>query len=245
MTWIWILLAVLAVLLTLLILSVIAGKASLRITLQKRLRVVLYVLGVPITLVSDKTKKQELKPCKNPRRALRRELKAAQKAEKQAAKKRENARLRALKKQKKKQSNAPSPNLFENISMITALVKKAYKLTRGKPEIHVRKMRLSVATEDAATTAYLYAGVLEAMTFLCQWIESKFTHIRRNEGAMQVTADFGAVKTTAEIDISFKIHFSHALSIAHGMRKAYRQEKKAAISKARARVAAKQERESA
>ncbi len=245
MTWLWILLAVIAVLLMLLTVSVCAGRASLRITFRERLRVVLYLHGVPITLVSDKTEKKKRKRCRNPRAVLKRELREARRAEKKAARKREKARRRAIQKRTKKQSGAPSPNLIENIGMITALVKAAYRLTRGRVEIRVHKMQIAVATDDAATTAYLYAGVLQATTFLCQTIESNYTHIERSKDAMQVTAAFGAQKTTAEIDISIKIIFSRALSVAHGMWRAYRREKKKALQKAKARIAARQMKESA
>ena len=248
MNALWITLASIAGFLLLIVLLLIFGCAKIRITYTSKPRVVASVLGIRFTLVSDKEKKQEaqkdLSRCRNPQRALQKELRCQRKLEKKALKKKQKAREKAARKaERKKQHKAlaattPSPNLVENLSMITSLIKKLYKVTRGRIGIHVKKMHLSVATGDAAQTAILYGAVVQASAYLLQWIETHFTHIRREAGDMQVRADYLNTKTHVEIDIICSIGLMRAIRIGLSMLSAYRSEKAVALKKAKKRIAA-------
>ncbi len=235
-----IVLAVIAGLIVIIAAALIFGHASIRIVCKKRLRVVLTVLGIPVTLLSDEDP-PEWKRCRNPDRILKKELKRAEQKNAQSLKKKKKSLLKKQKKRRAKSVGA-SPNLPENIAMVTALVKKAYRMTRGKISIRVRRLHIAVAAEEASTAAILYGSALQGIAYLCQWIETHFSHIQREDGDMRVYPDFTAQKPSVDIDIACKVSLRSALSIGLGMRKAIRQEKKRAINKAKIRVAKKQKR---
>ncbi len=235
MTWLWILLAILGGLLLLILLLLLFGKAGVRITCREQVRVVLTVLGISIPLISEK-KEPEPRICRDPKRVLRKEQKRARLAAKKAQKKDLRARQKAAQKKAAAKSDRPKPNLLDNLAMVTALVKELYRGTNGKLVLRVKRMHLYVSSSDAANTAFLYAAVLQTAVYLFEWIERKFTHIRRKDGAMQVIPDFVSGKMRADIDISVGIHFRHALPLALALLKAYKRERRIAVKKAMQRA---------
>ena len=249
MTALWIALAAILVLNILVALILLLGNAKIHITCIQKPKVIASVLGIRFTLVSDKEPKKaekDLSRCRNPERALKKELRRQRKEAKKAEKKRKKAAEKAaIKAQKKKQKKAlaatqPTPNLKENLTMITELVKKLYTVTRGKIKIHVKKMDISVATEDAAKTAILYGVILQSASYLLQWIDQHFTHIRREAGDMQIRANYLETKTRAEIDIICSIRLFRVLGIGLKMLSSYRKEKNIAMKKAKKRFEKKQ-----
>ena len=245
MITLWITLAAIAGLILLIVLLLCLGVAKIRITCIQKPKVVASVFGIRFTLVSDKEPKKaekDLSRCRNPERALKKELRRQRKeAEKALKKKQKAAEKAARKKEKKKEKKAlaatqPTPNIKENLETITALVKKLYTVTRGKIKIHVKKMDIAVATGDAAKTAMLYGVVVQGVSYLLQFMETHFTHIRREPGDMRVRADYLSAKTHAEIDIIFSIRLCRALGIGLKMLSAYRLEKRIAMKKARRRM---------
>ncbi len=236
MTWLWILLAILGGLLLLVLFLLLFGKASVHITCCEQVRVVLTILGIlSIPLISEK---KEPKPriCRDPKRVLRRERKKAKLAAKKTQKKNLRARQKAAQKKVAAKSNRPKPNLLDNIAMVTALIKELYRKTNGKIVLRVKRMHLYVSSSDAANTAFIYAAILQAAVYLFEWIERKFTHILRKDGAMQIIPDFVSGKMRADIDISVGIHFRHAIPLALALLKAYKRESRLALKKAMQRA---------
>ena len=219
------------------------GRAKIRIICREKVKVVASVLGIRFTLISDKDKKdrakKDLSRCHNPDRVLKKEMRRRRRLAKIARKKKRKAAKRAAQHKKKKQEKKAlqvSPNLAENLSMITALIKRLYAVTRGKLDIHIRKLQIRVGTDDAAKTAILYGAILQSAAYLLQWIDTHFAHIRRKAGDMSVEADYLSDKCHAEIDITCSLYLSQILSLAIKMLFAYRNEKARADQKAAARV---------
>ena len=240
--------------LLLILLLILFGSARIRIVCREKVRVVLYVCGIPITMVSDKPKKKdlpkELKDCNNPEAILRREKRRLQKAEKKAAKKEEKkkqkAALKAQKKKqrqkqhqegKKKQKDPSKPTLSENLSMIVALLKKLYQVTNGKFRLRVYRLHILVGTDDAAKTAILYGATVQSVSYILQWLQTHFIPIRRRPGAMTIDADFVSGKTSADIDLCCSIKFRRAIVMAVRMLMAFLKEKDAVDKKVKARLA--------
>ena len=240
--------------LLLILLVILFGSARIRIVCREKVRVVLYVCGIPITLVSDKPKKKdlpkELKDCKNPEEILKREKRRLQKAEKKAAKKEEKkkqkAALKAQKKKKhqkqhqegkKKQKDPSKPTLSENLSMIFALLKKLYQATNGKFRLRVRRLHILVGTDDAAKTAILYGATVQSVSYILQWLQTHFIPIRRSPGAMTIDADFVSGKTSADIDLFCSLKIRRAIVIAIRMLMAYLKEKESLDQKVKIRLA--------
>lgn len=225
----------------------ILGKAKVRIVCREKLRVVLYVLGVPITLVSDRKKEPKLKDLSRrlfPEAAMRRELRKKRRAAKRALAKRKKAdrkkQLRAQKKKAKaaalKQSNAPKPSVGDRIGMVTALLKRLYCVSRGRMQVRINRMQISVATDDAAKTAILYGVAVQGVSYLLSWADAHLVHLVRNEDAVAVTTDYLSEKTRLEIDIVCSIHLSAALGIAIRMLISYLSQSRKAKLNAAARA---------
>lgn len=236
MIGLWIALAVVA----LLVLVILFGTAKIRIVCREKLRIVASVCGIRFTLVSDKEPKKKeprnLSECRNPEAVLRRELKRQQKEARRAERKRLKAEKKAAKKAKKKALNAEqhaaTPNLKENLQMITALLKKLYSLTRGKIRIRVRRMHITVGAEDAAKTAILYGVAVQSASYILNLIEEKFNHIHRKDGEMSVEPDYLSGESHADIDIACSVKLHRIISIALGMLLSYNKEKNIAYRKA-------------
>ena len=244
MTALWITLSVIGGLILFIALLILLGSAKIRISCYQKPKIVASVLGIRFTLVSDKEPEgaqKDLSRCRNPRRALKKELKRQQKEAKKAEKKKQKAAIKAAQKaEKKKEKKAlaasqPTPNLKENLEMITNLLKKLYRVTRGKIGIRIKRMHISVGTDDAAKTAILYGVILQSAAYLLQWIETHFTHLRRDPGDMQIRPDYLSGKTHAQIDIICSIRLYRALGIGIKMLSAYTSEKKKALKKAKKR----------
>lgn len=226
----------------------ILGKAKIRILCREKLRVILYVLGIPITLFSNEQKeeaeKKDLSRCHNPERVLKRTLRRKKRDAKKALTKRRKAErkkaLRAAQKKAKKEqqqnSNAPKPNISENLGMITALLKRLYKVTHGKLHVRVQKLRVSIGTGDAAKTAILYGVVVQSASYLLAWIDSHFLHVERDDGALRIDPNYLEAKVRAEVDIVCSVHLSAALRIGVRMLLSYLSEKNKATKKAETRM---------
>ena len=246
MKLLWIALAVLAGLLLLVLLLLFFGSARIRIVFRTRLRVVLYICGVPITLLSDQDPPGNPTPaeCLDPYELLTRERrKSKRKARKEAKKAQRKARKAAKKAKKAPKPSAtpapkpPSPNLKENLEMIVVLLKKLYQVTNGKFRLHVKQLHLRVATDDAAKTAILYGVLVQILSELLQWLQEKFIPIRRSPHSIRLIPAFGDPVSSAEIDLICSLRLYRAIGIALPMLLTYQKEKQGAAQKAALRVA--------
>ena len=239
--------AVLGGLLALLLLIILFGTARVRITCRQKVRVVVSVLGIRFTVVSDEEPKPpELADCHDPYYLLRRERRKAIKAAKKAAKAKEKKSIKekgkaAHKAQKKKEKaerkaqGIPSPNLTENLQMILALLKQLYTVTKGKFHVRVHRMHISVGSDDAAKTAVLYGAIVQSASLILQWLQTYFIPIARKEGSMRIEPDFLSDKIRADIDLTCSLKLRRAIAIGVRMLIKFLSEKKKAEEKAKAR----------
>lgn len=242
MTVLYILLGILFGLLLLILLVFLLGTASIRIVCNDELRVRASVLGIRFPLYpkkGDDEEKKSLKQCKNPQRALRRELAQQKKVAEKRLRALQKAKGKAHKKKKlKAKKGQPNPNLRENLEMIRALLQKLYEYTHGAIRIKVKRMHISIGSDDAAQTAIRYGAILQLATYILEFIETKFNHIERREGAMEIKADYLSDSITSDIDIVCGMKLRHALKAFFGMYSAYKKERRLALKKAKARVKA-------
>jgi hypothetical protein len=241
MTVLYILLGILFGLLLLILLVFLLGSASVRIVCNSDLQVKASVLGIPFRLYPKKDEegkeKKSLKQCKNPQRVLRRELAAQKKIAEKRLRALQKAKEKAHKKKKlKAKKGQPNPNLRENLEMIRALLQNLYGYTHGKIKINVKRMHISVGSDDAAKTAIRYGVILQLATYILEFIETKFNHIERREGDMEIKADYLSDSITADIDIRCGMKLRNALKAILGMHTSYKKERRLALKKAKARV---------
>ena len=231
--WMIALIAVGGVLLILL-LVLFCGTAQLRISCRDSVRVRLRVLGLRFRLYPRNDGEDEPRGfCRFPNRALARELRRQKRAEKRARK--------ALKKKKKQAVGAglPKPNVKENLEMIRALVMEFYRVSRGKITVRTLRLKVVVATGDAAKTALIWGGVSASASMLLNWINDHYAYIDHEPGEVDIRPDFAGSESGADIDLVFSLGLWSALRIALTMRTRFAEEKARAHIKAVRRLTRK------
>ena len=237
----WILLAVLALLVSV----VLFGRVGIRITYRETLAVALSVCGIRYPLYPKKEPQQkpprDLSKCHDPDAVLRRELKKQEKALERAKQKRLEKKAKR-KRKKKTETKLPAnkvevtTNLREKLDMILAILKKLYDETNGRLKIHLRRMQITVGAEDAAKTAILYGVVLQGASYILNFIEEGFNPIDRRYGDVSVSPDYLSGKCKADIDIRVSVKLWRLARIVIVMLLSYQQEKDLAYQKAAIRI---------
>lgn len=229
--WLIALIAVGGVLL-LLLLILFCGVAQLRVRCRDEVKVTAGVLGLRFRLYPQK--EQDTSPrsfCRSPNRALAKELRRLKREAKRAEKKRKRKQAKAAQK-----ADLPKPNLRENLAMIHALSKEFYRVSKGKIHIRTLRMRIVVATDNAATTALVWGGVSASASMLLGWLDEHFAPIEHYPGEVDIRPDFAGGESGADIDLVFSLSLWRALRIALAMRTSYGEEKTKAQIKAIRRV---------
>ena len=256
----WIILAILAFLLVV----ILFGTVKVRILYRDRIKLKVGLWCFAFTVISDKPKKEKepapLKSCKNPEKVLKKELKrqekekarAAKKAEKKAKKKKIKAQKKLEKKRKRKLEKEREaetgikkvkPNVKENLEMILTLLKKLYAVTKGKFKIRLRRMYIAVGTGDAAKTAIQYGIIVQSASYLLNFLNEFLFPIKKHEGEVNVYPDYTASKTTVDVDITCSFKIRSLIAIGASMALTFLSARTRALKKAALREKRKAEKE--
>jgi len=144
-------------------------------------------------------------------------------SEKKAAKIRDSLRKKqqkkALAKKEKEQAKdtKEKKSISETISgvkMITDIVLAVIKKFFGHLQIKMTRIKMVVATEDAATTAIAYGAITQSLNILLPALESvkNFKKLKKTE--IDIRADFLANSPTFDVEISFAIRVWHLFDVA-------------------------------
>lgn len=213
------------------------GFVGARVSYEGGLTVRISVFGFCKTIFPRKSGEKALADIakSDPKKLLKKEEKRRKRAEKKAAR---LQKKQAKKKQpSKKAEPEPTPNPKENLDMILAVLKRAYALTKGKLRVEFHKLRVTVATGDAASTAILYGAAVQSFSYLLQWTQDHFNEIHRNDGEMTVEPDFLSQTSAFELDLRLRTRGFRAVGIGLGLLRAYRTEKRRARLRAKKRLA--------
>ena len=96
--------------------------------------------------------------------------------------------------------------------MILAIVKVFFGRFGHHLHIDLTRLRLTVATGDAAKTAILYGAVCQSLAYLLALLD-RITHLRAPSPDVDVTADFLGEKSSADVKIVLSLRLGGALSI--------------------------------
>ena len=159
-----------------------------------------------------------------------RKLKEKQ-AKKEAAKKKKKAEKKAakeLEKQEKIKAKAEgtvkkekkSPGeILDIVSLVANLLKQVIGKFFGHLRIKIARIRLKIATGDAATTAITYGAVTQAINVLFPIIDNIKTVKTPVNKDIDISADFCSDETEIDIELSFALrvcHLFHVLGAALG-----------------------------
>lgn len=181
-------------------LTLIAGIGFIRLRLlpqkEKRLKLKSY----RIDRYRKMLRKEELSEEKKNRK---KQKKQAKKSEKTAAEKTDETEV--------KEEKRDIPALIAKLTRVAGVFISRF----GKHlRIHLRKIKLTVATGDAAQTAILYGAVIGAVQNLYALLVSSGTLKTTPNSELMVETDFLSEKPRAEIDITFSFRLWQLFDMA-------------------------------
>ncbi len=205
----FIILSILLVLFLLLMLRV-----SATVEYREEIRVRVSLLGVALWRHPKKGKKIKLSDY-SPEKLAAQQRREQRKWERKLAKKKKRAEKKA-----KKSGTASTPSqppkkrgLIDTLGLIRSTV----AVLLGKSAKHVRiratRIRITVATDDAAKTAILFGAVNQAVAALIELLDQAGKWRRLRDSEISVNADFTAEKSTADISLTFSFRVWHLLNI--------------------------------
>lgn len=198
----------------LIILAVIAFIASLKATVvisyAEEVRLYVKVLIFKIGILPSKEKKFKHKM--SAKKAEKIKEKMRKKADKKRISSEEKKKKKAEKKETKEKKNISQ--ILSDIKLFASLGVLVIEKFFGHLKIKIARIKLIIATPDAATTALAYGGVTQALNILLPVLESVKNFENLNKADIQVTADFVSDTPVIDIKLAFSIRVWHVFDIA-------------------------------
>ncbi len=197
MTLLWILLGILVLLFLLSMLS-----AHVVLEYRESVSLTLSVLFLNFRLFPKKKKKIRLSDYS-----------------KKAIEKRKRREKRLAKKQKPKKQASKSENkaeekgIVERLGQIRDILIALLGKTFGHLSVSATRIRILVATGDAASTAILFGAVNGAVVFLMEALDHFGSLKNKPKDELEIRPDYLAEKTTVDIRFVFSLRVWHILDI--------------------------------
>ena len=140
---------------------------------------------------------------------------------KKAAKKREAAKEKQEKKDAKKAESAQKPKksiaeILDIISLVSKLAKEVIRRFFKHLRISVARLKVKVATPDAASTAIAYGAITQSVNLLIPVLEEVKNFRLPDASELSVEADFLSDSPDIDVQLSFSVRVWHVLDIAFG-----------------------------
>ncbi|MBO5938323.1 MAG: DUF2953 domain-containing protein [Clostridia bacterium] len=190
-------------------------KATITIAYADEVTLSVRVLCVKIKILPKKAKKGPRSMSKKKAEKLR------TKARKKAQKKREAALAKAEAKKQKKEAAKQKPKksmseILDIISMIRSIAAEVIRRFFKHLRIDVARVRVKVATGDAATTAVAYGAACTALNILLPVLSEVKNFSLPREEDFCVEPDFLGDTPTLDVKLSFSLRVWHLFSLAFG-----------------------------
>ena len=115
-------------------------------------------------------------------------------------------------KPKKEQTNDFS-NILSQMKELTDILKKLLVKLKKRLHITLKKLKITVGSDEAAKTAMIYGAVCVACDELLETMKRFLKFKIQGDNAVGVNADFTSEKTSADTDVEFSMSVISALSI--------------------------------
>ena len=187
------------------IVTVIAFLLSIKITLKirytEKLEAYIRILFIKIKLYPTEEKKKKYKHSMSKREAQK--IKDSLKKKPKKKKK---------KKEKPKSEEKDKPDAISIISIVVSFVKNFISLFAKAIRVKASRLKITVATEDAAKTALTYAAVTQSINVLFPLLDDLKTVKKLPHGKeLSVDVDFLSDKSTFDIDVELYVRIGKAL----------------------------------
>ena len=195
-------------------------KATITIAYSEELTLFVKVLFFKIKILPKKEKRGpfSMSAAKAARIRKKAEKKAAKK--KQAKKEKEYKKAQQKEQEKEKDKKSIS-DILDIISLIRKLVAEVIRRFFKHLRIDVARLKIKVATGDAASTAIAYGAVTQSVNLLLPVLEEVKNFKLPKMQELDIYADFTADTPTADIMLSFSLRVWHVFDVAFGALKAF------------------------
>ena len=181
-------------------------KVTLRVRYDEKLSVRLKILFVKIQLYPSKKKKKRYPHSMSKKKAQK--IKASLKKKPKKEKK---------KKKKEKVEKYEKDDLISILSIVISFVKNFIKLFAKTIRLKASRLKITVASEEAAQTALTYTAVTQSINVLFPLLDSLKTVKKLPRGKeLSVSADFLSEESTLDLDIELYVRVGGALKALCG-----------------------------
>lgn len=198
----------------LIILAIIAFiallKATVIISYNDEVELTVKVLFIKIQILPSKKKRGPRKMSDKKARKIREKMRA--KAEKKRLSKEAKEKEKAEKKKSgEKKSISETINTVKMFSSLgVAVIETFFKHLR----IRVARIKIKVATGDAATTAIAYGAITQSLNILLPLLESVKNFEKLNKTDIDISVDFLEESPTIDLKLGFSIRVWHVFDVA-------------------------------
>lgn len=192
-------------------------KATVTIAYCGEVELSVRVLFFKIKILPARKKKypQSMSAKKARRIKEKREKKAAKKlAKKKAKKEQKEEEKRAVASGKVKKERKTAGEILDIISLVAELIRAVIGKFFGHLRIKLARIRMKIATGDAAATAIAYGAVTQAINVLFPLIDQIKTVRTPKNRDIDISADFCSDESEIDIEISFALRVWHLFHVA-------------------------------
>lgn len=195
-------------------------KATITIAYTDEVTLSVRVLFLKIKILPKKEKK-------GPHSMSRRKAERIRaKARKKAQKKREAAKAKAEAKKQKKEAAKEKPKksmseILDTVSMVRGIAAEVIRRFFKHLRIDVARVKIKVATGDAATTAVAYGAACTALNILLPVLAQVKNFSLPREKDFSVEPDFLGETPELDVKLSFSLRVWHLFSVALGALKKF------------------------
>ena len=220
MVWLYILLGII-----LFFTFLLSLKANVRLEYTDSVVLYISVLGIKIKLLPGKKKpinyneytyeKHEARLQKKREAQIEKQNK---KAKKKAAKQKKKADRKAeTPEQKKARKAQPKRSVSDWINIAIGVLAVFFEKFSNHLHIKVARLKVNVATGDAASTAIMYGAIIQSAAYLIEILD-KVTNIDGLEKAdIDIKADYLSEKTSLDLCFVFSLRVWHLFDILFGI----------------------------
>ena len=201
-------------------------KAQVKLEFNKELKVTIKLLCFNIQVAPAKEKKPVKikdytfdKHQKRLRSNYSTYLKKQQKKEEKKAKKAEAKAKKAEKKKNDKANNTPkSPQrtVLDWVNIAGAVIGALFSKFSKRLHIKVARLKVKVATGDAASTAILYGAVVQSVAYIIELLQSVTNVDGLKSAEISVEPDYLSEKTSMDLCFIFSLRIRHVFGILFG-----------------------------
>jgi len=197
------------------------GRIVLALNEDGELYLAIKILFFTIRIAPAKSPKpikiKDYTPKKHKKRLQKNYQAYLKKQEKKQQKKAEKQKKKEQKKAKSTKEKPPKRSVFDWLDIATSVLKVLFERFFKHLRIKVVRLRINVATGDAASTAILYGVVVQSVAYIVEMLNSITNLNNLKKADIAVNADYLSEKTSCDLKFVFSIRIWQIFSIVFGV----------------------------